>query len=611
MEIRRLRIQNFRCYEDAVIELDRSLLLITGSNDGGKSALLRAIELFLYTRAKPDDADFRSLDPKGEDAADEIRIIAHVELEEEVKKIRRRFSIENGNLEWSYQEEREVPEDDKLQKELSTFKRERSAAEQRAYLEELGFEKFGSNKDKRYQQLLDHADGAPSEMAWVEMSTPDLPDAHRYISEEMGDPVKDVQKFLKSAVEDRVREIKQSGGEYARVERKIEQTGNEELGVLEDVFSRYDYGEEETQLEANLDFDLLKGLSLNALNVRQGGNVRPIAKLGAARRRKLLLALQEWRLESLRSSDEPTSLVLLYDEPDTHFDYEAQRKLFGILRELAQQEGVQVIVATHSLNLIDSVEVGDIVYLDQDTDENDVIQAHIRRLAEWDEIHDIARKLGLRNHIVLNACILCTEGKTEERLIPELYRLDRGRSLASIGVELVQGSDRGDDAAWRLCKHVLRNHRDAFLLLDSDAREPGCGNTIDLEAIEAFNEHEGEELVARDKNVVFLGEKEIEDVFADQTLAAAFERYLCEDVGEQSGDEEDAEAIVSECRTHADGLCAGLQKEVYQRTETSFSKTSFCDHIIDVIREDPGAHPIPDEITEAFDLLDKYVDPEG
>jgi hypothetical protein len=426
----------------------------------------------------------------------------------------------------------------------------------------------------------------------------------------MDDPVRDVQKFLKGAVEDRVRELKRSGGEYTRIEREIEQTGKDQLKVLEEVFSRYDYGEDETRLEPDIEFDLLKGLSLNALNVRQDGNVRPLKKLGAARRRKLLLALQEWRLESLRSSDEPTSLMLLYDEPDTHFDYEAQRKLFDILRGLAQQEGVQVLVATHSLNLIDSVEIGGIIYLDQDTDENGVNQAHIQRLGDWSEIHDIARQLGLRNHIVLNACILVTEGKTEERLIPELYHIDRGRSLPSIGVEIVRGSDRGKDAAWRLCKHVLRNNRDAFLLLDADAQTPESGKKIDVDAIKKFNEQEDRALATTDKNVVFLGDKEIEDLFEDYTLAAAFERYFVSDVDGEFENEQEPETIISEAREHTDGLCDGLQKAVYQRECTDFSKTSFCKHLIDVIREDPEFHPIPEEMQAAFDLLEKYVDPE-
>ena len=114
MKITRLRIQNFRCYNDTDIELDRPLLLITGSNDSGKSALLSAIEMFLYSRAKPDDADFRSLDPEGENSADEIRIIAQVEDQGGSRKIQRRFWKEDSELEWVYEIEKEVPKDDDL-----------------------------------------------------------------------------------------------------------------------------------------------------------------------------------------------------------------------------------------------------------------------------------------------------------------------------------------------------------------------------------------------------------------------------------------------------------------------------------------------------------------
>jgi hypothetical protein len=49
---------------------------------------------------------------------------------------------------------------------------------------------------------------------------------------------------------------------------------------------------------------------------------------------------------------------------------------------------------------------------------------------------------------------------------------------------------------------------------------------------------------------------------------------------------------------------------VHQRTTTGLSKPVFCEHLIDIIQEDPDTHPIPDEISQAFDLLDEYVDPE-
>ena len=610
MKVLHLQIQNFRCYKDASIDLNCPFLLITGSNDGGKSALLRALELFLYSRAKPDEADFRSLAPDGSRAADKIRLIARVESDGEDVMLRRRFWIEEGKLEWTYEKEKEVPVDNELREALSDFT-DWYADEQKDCLSNLGIElPERTNQEERYEKLKQYAETTEKTTDWVEISSPNFPTVNRYLSEEMNDPIKDVQKFLKGAVEDHIHDLKQGDGEYAEIERKVEQAGKEQLKVLEEVFSRYDYGEDETKLEPDIDFDLLRGLSLNALKVQQDENERPLKKLGSARRRKLMLALQEWRLESLRTSDESTSLVLLYDEPDNHFDYEAQRKLLAILLNLSEQDGVQVIVATHSLNLIDSVEPENIIYLDQDIDEEGVTQSHIQRLGNWDEIHDIAKMLGLRNHIVLNACVLCTEGETEEILLPALYRVDRGRSLSSVGVEMVRGSVRGDDATWRLCKHMLRNNRDAFLFLDSDAQQHGSGKVIDSDAIQAFNENECKPLAMKDKNVVFLGEKEIEDLFENRTLAAAFERYLVQDAGGKIKDEEDSQAIISQARLHTDGLCGGLQKETYQRTNTTFSKTSFCKHLVEVVQGDPTHHPVPDEIQEAFDMLEAYIDPE-
>ena len=117
-------------------------------------------------------------------------------------------------------------------------------------------------------------------------------------------------------------------------------------------------------------------------------------------------------------------------------------------------------------------------------------------------------------------------------------------------------------------------------------------------------------MATTDKNVVFLGDKEIEDLFEDHTLAAAFKRYFVNDVGGEFEDEQEVETIISRARNHTDGLCKGLRKEVYERTETTLSKTSFCEHLLDVIREDSDQHPIPGEIQRAFNLLEEYVDPE-
>lgn len=54
------------------------------------------------------------------------------------------------------------------------------------------------------------------------------------------------------------------------------------------------------------------------------------------------------------------SVVIAYDEPDTHLDYGHQRDLVDLLRKQAEMEHVAVIVATHSMNLIDKVQIDDV-----------------------------------------------------------------------------------------------------------------------------------------------------------------------------------------------------------------------------------------------------------
>jgi putative ATP-dependent endonuclease of OLD family len=621
VQIEKIRIQNYRCYEDAEIELNHPLLLVTGSNDGGKSALLQAIKIFLSSRKRdnPDPTDFRLTSPDGEKRVDEMTISTTVRIGGEKAEYRKRISREDGEVSAIYEEKVKVPADDRLRYVLENFEDTdvMSAKEGKEIMKsEFGFtdeELKSTRKSERLEQLQDYASDRKQVDDWQETRPPDFPEPYYYESEEIGDPVDDVQDILENNVGDRVREIRE-GEKYEEIRRDLQAEGRKQLKTLEEIFAEYDFSERNTELDPDLSVDLVKGLTLDALNVLQSGNKQSIEKMGAARRRKLLLALLEWRVRGAEEASdengghsEVSPLFLLYDEPDTHFDYAAQRRLFTTLHRLSEKDSVQVIAATHSLNLIDRVSIDSLVHLSQTVDQNDVVTTSVERLKDWNAIHEIARNLGLRNHIVLNACLLCTEGKTEERLIPELYRLYSGRSLPSIGVEMIRGTNRGKDPAWRLCKHILRNNREAFLMLDADAKDPQSGKKIDPAAIQQFNNEEGCRLADPSENVVFLGNKEIEDLFADHTLAAAYKRYLAEH-GHQIPAGDDAEQVVSNARDHADGLCGGLEKFTFQNTDGEFSKTDFCEHLIAVLRTDPDTHPIPDEIEDAFDMLEAYVD---
>ena len=46
--------------------------------------------------------------------------------------------------------------------------------------------------------------------------------------------------------------------------------------------------------------------------------------------------------------------ILAFDEPDLHLDYEAQKRIYEVIEQYVNK-GIQVIVATHSINLINRV----------------------------------------------------------------------------------------------------------------------------------------------------------------------------------------------------------------------------------------------------------------
>lgn len=55
--------------------------------------------------------------------------------------------------------------------------------------------------------------------------------------------------------------------------------------------------------------------------------------------------------------------MFVYDEPDTHLDYSHQRRIMALIQLQSSRPNARVIVATHSLNLIDGVDISSVVHL--------------------------------------------------------------------------------------------------------------------------------------------------------------------------------------------------------------------------------------------------------
>lgn len=205
-----------------------------------------------------------------------------------------------------------------------------------------------------------------------------------------------------------------------------------------------------------------------------------LTRSGLGSNRRIALAIWEWTSNLLKNQEvtaaqvpaepEPVQAIVVYDEPDTHLDYSHQRTVMSIIRGQCALDHVSVVVATHSMNLIDGVDIADVVHLklsDQGrtmvdrltNDSHDGIDFHLR---------EISSAVGLRNSVLLHErCFLAVEGSTEQESIPYLFRLSQGLSLQAAGIALwACGNNEG---ALNLAGYLVKHKRSVLLMIDADS----------------------------------------------------------------------------------------------------------------------------------------------
>ncbi|MFF1475056.1 ATP-dependent nuclease [Streptomyces mirabilis] len=251
-----------------------------------------------------------------------------------------------------------------------------------------------------------------------------------------------------------------------------------------------------------------------------------LSRSGQGSNRRIALAVWEWTSNLLEHSElaataegeerEPTQTIVVYDEPDTHLDYRHQRTVMDIIRKQCALPHVSVVVATHSMNLIDGVDIADVVHLKLSDNGRTVVERLQDDTHNGIDVHlgQIAAAVGLRNSVLLHErCFLAVEGPTEQESVPLLFRLSQGLSLQAAGIALwACGNNEG---ALHLAGYLVKHHRTVMLMVDADSRSNKHFKTEKL--IRA-----GLDLA---KQVSYVGEadglNELEELFTDGQWAAA------------------------------------------------------------------------------------------
>ena len=266
----------------------------------------------------------------------------------------------------------------------------------------------------------------------------------------------------------------------------------------------------------------------NVRVTRPTGGPVDLSRAGQGSARRISLAIWEWTSELLSQQGAsqatvgddgqpvppPVQTIVVYDEPDTHLDYRHQRQVMDLVREQSHIPYVNVVVATHSMNLIDGVDIADVVHLKLERGRTVMERLGVETHDNIDHFYGkIAASLGVRNSVLLHErCFLAVEGETEQQAFPLLFRLSEGMSLQSAGIALwACGNNEG---ALHLAHYLVSHGRRVQLMIDADSRKQKLFKDAGL------RQRFGPE---RDNIVHFIGgpeeEQEFEALFPDTLWA--------------------------------------------------------------------------------------------
>ncbi|WP_424215024.1 ATP-dependent nuclease [Streptomyces sp. BI20] len=527
MRLVELSVTNFRSLGDARGIPIHKQTILTGHNDCGKTATLDAIAFLLGERAMDDSdiSDFAVREPArtalpleegGEHRTVTVegRFVSSsaernsLGIQESLRVRRRHVEGEGSRLEWLTNAPRNV--------QLRDIPG-RKVIELRELAAELGV-RLGTDQPNVKASWVEalEAHAAETEMVPDWVAAPDsvaaaLPQLLYF----KGDAAESPEAVVRSILTAKLREYTQR----EETRQKISDLEEEFSALLKDDVARLQkLVEDRCALDAfTVDPGVQFRPTVNRLSLTAttpGQSAVSLTAAGSGRSRRVSLALWEASQELLSEHPEDGigGVIIAYDEPDTHLDYDHQRRIMEMIKVSASAEQATVIVATHSLNLIDGVDIQDIVHLHSRNG-----RAYVQSLGAdgTDEetrrfMSNMALSLGFRNSVLLHErCFVGVEGPTEYAALPILFKRAFGYPMQSAGVAL--WNCQGNDGALSFAKFLKEHRRTVVFLVDADTmRDKQKQFNISVLNKQGFTE----------ADCLFLGDpNELEDIFGDDQWA--------------------------------------------------------------------------------------------
>jgi len=592
MKLSKINLNNFKSHKSVSIDLDDITVLI-GENDTGKSSILEAINWVFGNLTKLDD-NFIPLRLKDKDSKITISVSATLSISEDIDSefeeyLTTKNSIEVKKSQDFYSKSRSSFEIKKLVPQLSFSEfKSLKAKKQKEILKDLAIKsnydidnEMISNSDKREGQYHIIKTKLPDDHwkeQWIkipEKITDKLPKAEMYDASSFSDP----EKYYKKILSDKFRksleidEIKESATKLK--DALSTEIANHKPELLEIM---HNYDDTISELEVIPVIDFSRGLqSINIIVEKQGDKIN-LFQAGDGTRRRAFLSLLESDTKLSQIDDQ--SIIKLYDEPDTSLHYRAEMSLFGNLKEMSKLEKRQVIIATHSSNIINQVSLTNIKAF---SSENGHLLSSLNQYNDDpnDILNILSRVLGIENiKLLTTKCFIFVEGENDIRTITNLFETYTGSPPLTNAISI----EKYDGTHLTVLLEFAHDNFDNYIITaDTDKKEKKQYSNL-------LNE------LGEDR-MVFFGYKEFEDMFDNDLIIDILnERYPKRDEISRWTEQEVQDMIDSE------GLIKSLSSQVQINSGIEFKKRDFNDAISEMctIRQ------IPVELTKVFDIALSY-----
>lgn len=387
MKLIKLKLRNFRCYQQEVEFLIDDLTAIIGKNDIGKSSILEALDGFFNDNIEESDlsnnADNRTIELTCffSGLPDQIVLDTSVPTSPSSEgilnsnnelEVRKTFTF-SGRKSIAVYLCAEYPSDGRLEKLLSL-----KNGALKALATELDIDLTGVNKAKnpplrekirefigggrsrkilKVEGSLDTEDNLKTIWSSISKMLPvfSLFKVDKVLDDKDGDIKDPMQVAINEALAlPEIQELLQT------VEEKVRAASTEVADRTIEKLKDFD-----ASLSERLKSEFSKAPSYNKifdLTLLNENNI-PLNKRGSGIRRLVLLSFFQAQAERRKAKESAPGIIYAIEEPETSQHPNHQKMLINALIRLSQQQGVQILFTTHNANLVREIPIHSLRYI--------------------------------------------------------------------------------------------------------------------------------------------------------------------------------------------------------------------------------------------------------